>query len=108
MPSLVVEDAQADDLLGQLPRVVGRVVGRDAQQHDEPLADLTADFPVHGDLGLADSLHAGSHRGCLFKEGTRRDTSMPTIESREGSSTVNRVPLPGGEVKMILARLAVR
>ena len=62
LPSLVVEDPQPDDLVGQLTAASSAVSSAATPNSTtSPRTDLAADFVVDGDLGLADALHASSH-----------------------------------------------
>ena len=52
---LVIEYAQACDLLYQPVKVFFRILITDAQEDEEPLSDLTFDGSLDGDAGVADS-----------------------------------------------------
>ena len=85
----VVEDPQAHDLVGQLPRIVQRVVGGHAQQHQQSAADLAADFTANLDPRFEDSLHACPHKNRSVRRPPRIfGTSSATIA--RATDSINR------------------
>jgi hypothetical protein len=58
---IVFKHAQGDDFLGQVNCVGYGVCAPNGQQDQQPRADLARDLTVHRDLGMAYSLHDGTH-----------------------------------------------
>ena len=60
-PLLVVEDAEVEDLVGEVADVVGTVTGRDAEQGDEAPVDAADHLAIRLDRGSGHALQQGPH-----------------------------------------------
>ena len=92
LPRVVVEDAEVEDLLGEVPAVVGPVALGDPQQGDDPPVDSADHLRVGLDRGFSHALEQGPH---AFPDHGSIPTAPPSRASNAGSPSASRRPTAG-------------